>query len=110
MLCPLSEQGLLVVCSGRAIDLVKRTVNRWLFLAHRFLHGPGTSRQKLMEIRSAIMEDRPVQVRSSCALDAALKLSCASLGLTSFSAGGVGAARCRTAGIPGPEDTPFVMC
>ncbi|CAL5226003.1 g8806 [Coccomyxa viridis] len=28
----------------------------------RFLHGPGTSRQKLMEIRSAIMEDRPVQV------------------------------------------------
>lgn len=31
---------------------------------HRFLHGPGTSRQKLMEIRSAIMEDRPVQVIS----------------------------------------------
>ncbi|CAL8466388.1 g5924 [Coccomyxa elongata] len=28
----------------------------------RFLHGPGTSRQKVMEIRDAIQEDRSVQV------------------------------------------------
>ena len=39
-----------------------------LVLLCRFLHGPETSRQKIMEIRSAIQEDRAVQVMACPAL------------------------------------------
>ncbi|CAK0783982.1 hypothetical protein CVIRNUC_007185 [Coccomyxa viridis] len=52
----------IVYASGSFYDLTGYSPAEVLGHNCRFLHGPGTSRQKLMEIRSAIMEDRPVQV------------------------------------------------